>query len=918
MPSLGRSTSSPSIWQGDSSQHNSPESSTPPSRESSQLSKGKHKVQWIHAGESQDSHTRKASFELPSDESSEEKVQGSTPLLRRSVPYRRDTSTIALPQRGGPERPESPSLAPTVRPKPSILKKTVEIPDIEAEHSRDETVGRSKSPAQPNEEDGGDTIATAAGKAFSQRSARKRAERLERTVGSHSALISRFSSPVRAAIQVPVGSPPKTPPPSPPRDFQNPNLDLSGYPLEKLETRRTYGSNGDDSDEELDRDNDGKLANGKTMKRFRAAAKRLVRHHIGKSPRKRFRVQSEELACKSGQSTPIAERDPYDYVPRPKQYQEGLIGSLMKLYNEQGVGAALANIPMVDDAINRPAYERHGASRLLLDSGATTPATTPAPSQVGTPGSSGSSGPRTLATAKRPKWYENPKPSSTSSTASLVSLSSSLNEPYRLQQKPKHKSLSAQALNKVRGRHQGPKGEDAIRIRMHVADVMQRKAYLLKVCRALMSYGAPTHRLEEHMRMSSRLLEIDSQFLYMPGCMIISFGDAAWHTTDVRIIRCIQRVNLSKLYDAHAVYKEVIHHKIHLEEGIDRLDKVNNDRDIFHKWCLVPIYGLASACVGPFAFGARPIDLPIAFILGCLLGFMQLILAPRSDLYSNIFEISAAVLTSFLARAFGSINNGNTFCFSALAQSSIALILPGYTVLCGSLELQSKNIVAGSVRMVYAIIYSLFLGFGITVGTSLYGAMDHNATSDTTCKTSWPFWWEAIFVLPFTFCLIIINQGRWNKMPPMLILAMVGYFVNHYSSQYFASNIQIAQTLAALAIGVIANVYSRLGRGLAAAILLPAIFVQVPSSLAASGSLISGVISANQITNHTGGYSSGVTTVSNGTQASGMDTGVEVNHAVLNVGYSMIQIAIGITVGLFLSALVVYPFGKRRSGLFSF
>lgn len=133
------------------------------------------------------------------------------------------------------------------------------------------------------------------------------------------------------------------------------------------------------------------------------------------------------------------------------------------------------------------------------------------------------------------------------------------------------------------------------------------------------------------------------------------------------------------------------------------------------------------------AFEARLIDMPIAFLLGCILGFLQLIVAPKSDLYSNVFEISAAVLTSFLARAFGSIRGGDLFCFSGLAQSSIALILPGYMVLCGSLELQSKSMVAGSVRMVYAIIYSLFLGFGITIGTAIYGLLDSNATSATTC-----------------------------------------------------------------------------------------------------------------------------------------------------------------------------------------
>ncbi len=236
---------------------------------------------------------------------------------------------------------------------------------------------------------------------------------------------------------------------------------------------------------------------------------------------------------------------------------------------------------------------------------------------------------------------------------------------------------------------------------------------------------------------------------------------------------------------------------------------------------------------------------------------------------------------------------------------------------CGALELQSRNILAGSVRMVYAIIYSLFLGYGITIGTSFYGGIDRHAISETSCRPSGgpdtSQWLPYIFVPPFTLCLIVINQGKWNQMPAMVIIAFTGYVVNRFSAIRFASNAQIANTLGALAVGVLGNLYSRIRHGVAAAALLPAIFVQVPSGLAASGSLVSGVTSANQI-NNVAGTNGGITTVSNGTQAAE----ATVNNMVFNVGYSMIQVAIGITVGLFLSALVVYPFGKRRSGLFSF
>jgi uncharacterized membrane protein YjjP (DUF1212 family) len=108
-----------------------------------------------------------------------------------------------------------------------------------------------------------------------------------------------------------------------------------------------------------------------------------------------------------------------------------------------------------------------------------------------------------------------------------------------------------------------------------------------------------------------------------------------------------------------------------------RLDEVINARDRHHVYLCVVMYGLASAAVSVF-FKARLIDMPVIFVLGCLLGLLQLVVAPMSKTYSTVFEVSATILFSFLARAFGSINDGKLFCFSAIAQSAIAMILPGW------------------------------------------------------------------------------------------------------------------------------------------------------------------------------------------------------------------------------------------------
>jgi uncharacterized membrane protein YjjB (DUF3815 family) len=229
-----------------------------------------------------------------------------------------------------------------------------------------------------------------------------------------------------------------------------------------------------------------------------------------------------------------------------------------------------------------------------------------------------------------------------------------------------------------------------------------------------------------------------------------------------------------------------------------------------------------------------------------------------------------------------------------------------------------------------------------------------------------------LFVLPFTISLCAINQAKWKQTPVMAFISLAGYCVNTYSSRYFKGNSStLSNTLGARCIGVLANFYSRLGPylenfwldvweryieprkhlfkrvrprpfvydrtsdpeaqnvekpmlrhvrkigyGLAAAAMLPAIFVQVPSGLAVGGSLLSGIASADMITRNMTLAANG--TVINGTESTTSSSTSDLNSTAFTVLFSVIQVAISISVGLSLSALLVYPLGKRRSGLFSF
>ncbi|CCE26767.1 uncharacterized protein CPUR_00236 [Claviceps purpurea 20.1] len=284
----------------------------------------------------------------------------------------------------------------------------------------------------------------------------------------------------------------------------------------------------------------------------------------------------------------------------------------------------------------------------------------------------------------------------------------------------------------------------------------------------------------------------------------------------VELVRASEGIDLGRVQDVHDINMDVAHDRLGVEEAGRRLDEVSGARSEYKVWFLILMYGLASACVAPFGFGGRLIDLPIAFILGCTVGVLQLVFADKSGRHAEVLEFLAAAITSFMARGFGSINHGQLFCFSALAQSSIVMCLPGYAALLCSFEIKRRQIVAGGTRMVYTMArYTLSLGFGIPVGAGLYGMMDSNATSETHCMNP-PLSreWCILFASGFTVCLCIILLAKWRQIPAMLAIAVAGFCVVSYSTEYLTTHLLpfalIPPMLGSLTVAIIASLYSRL------------------------------------------------------------------------------------------------------------
>ncbi|KIY49657.1 hypothetical protein FISHEDRAFT_40445 [Fistulina hepatica ATCC 64428] len=459
-------------------------------------------------------------------------------------------------------------------------------------------------------------------------------------------------------------------------------------------------------------------------------------------------------------------------------------------------------------------------------------------------------------------------------------------------------------------------------ITRHVAQIIQRQEFILKLTRAMMMFGAPSHRLAAQIQATARVIDIQLNCMYLPDVMLISFDDGATSTSSIRLVKQGSSLDLQKLRAAYKLYwkasgsmqitelrlisvLQVIHDNISVSDASAELDQLMIAKSFYNYWQLVLIGGLCSSAICTVSFYGSFIDAVTVYPLGCILVAIQLI-SVRHELYSNIFEITVATLFSFISAA---LSATHVICFAAVASSAVVLILPGYIVLIGALELMSRNIVSGSVRLCYAIVYVLFLSFGLSMGAEAYQKITGHTigtTSNYTCSDTHNAdggWWQrdvspywAFLSVPlYSLSLSMRLMAPYNVKDTIILvlISCIGWVTNHFTSKVFVNQSDISAAVGAFAVGLVSNLYARFFHGNAFVIMITGIMFQLPSGLGNGGMLF---FTEEQISGSSSSYISGFQTA-----------------------LQLISVSIGLTVGLGISLFLAHPIRSRRraGGIFS-
>lgn len=192
-----------------------------------------------------------------------------------------------------------------------------------------------------------------------------------------------------------------------------------------------------------------------------------------------------------------------------------------------------------------------------------------------------------------------------------------------------------------------------------------------------MTFGAPSHRIESQLNAVADVLEVDAQFVHLPNIVIASFGDTDTHTTETHFVKANSGLDLGLLTAVHEIYKLVTHDEIGVLEGSAQLSAMLKAKPIYRVWQRILIAAVCAGVICPLGFSGSFVDGCIAALFGALLAFLQLRIAAKNAMYSNIFEISIATIVSFSARG---LSATNIFCYQAISSAGVVLVLPGYVI----------------------------------------------------------------------------------------------------------------------------------------------------------------------------------------------------------------------------------------------
>lgn len=285
--------------------------------------------------------------------------------------------------------------------------------------------------------------------------------------------------------------------------------------------------------------------------------------------------------------------------------------------------------------------------------------------------------------------------------------------------------------------------DERIRLTFEIANYLQKQALMRKLAISLMKYGCPAHRIQHFLRLTATAIDINAAFVYMPDVILLSFYDSAAHATETFFLGQTQGFDMSRLIEVYRLERLITLGQTTVDDAIEYLERIKALPLYFPEWVRSLSYAFAAFASSIIFFGGGWKEAGMAAGLGLWLAIYE-IFSSKLPGMGPLFDITVSIIIGFIATAVSYAN----ICYTPTAFAAVIVLLPGWPMAMSIMELASRSIISGVIRLVYAFIYSFLLAYGLTTGQGLYRTFDTKVQlyNPDTCPKTLSNWWYFLFV----------------------------------------------------------------------------------------------------------------------------------------------------------------------------
>lgn len=353
--------------------------------------------------------------------------------------------------------------------------------------------------------------------------------------------------------------------------------------------------------------------------------------------------------------------------------------------------------------------------------------------------------------------------------------------------------------------------------------------FLRKLSTAAHRYGSTSIRLEAFFRGLTKRLGLSGVLLSTPTNLVWGVRDDPLRPQLVEIERVEPPgMELAKLAHVGELYERIEVGEISLEEASDRLDAIDRMPEPWGRFATLLSYAAVGLGVAAL-LGGGWVDAVCAMLLGVVVYGMVLA-------SSRVGPTAVAWIPFTTAFVAGAASIGLKAWIPELnvvivVLSAVAVLLPGFTISLGTIELAQQHVVSGMANLTSGLVYLVKQILGGWLGASVAAAALTVPAHPAAAAVASAWMWLIVPLLILGLCVVFQTSRR--DLPWAFLVTGLAYVGILAGGAMRDAN--LGNFLGAVVSVMIANAWARWTRRPTSIVLLPAIVLLVSGTIGFRG-----------------------------------------------------------------------------------